>query len=158
MYAFTLSRCALLVLALAAGCAARRIPGTEIPDTSDTRSVLSSLESYRQAAERRDAKAVAGLASPRYFDNAGTPDPGDDLDFERLAKRLEDDYRRVVALRLDLSVKRIEVDGDRAAVYVFYDEHYRIATPAGEVAKQASDSHRMVLAREGATWRFLSGL
>ena len=110
------------------------------------------------AAEKRDASAVLALVSPKYFDTAGTPDPGDDVDFELLKKRLTADYQQITALRLQLGVRRIDVEGDKAAAYVFYDEHYRIQTKGGEVAKQANDSHRMQLVRENGHWLFVSGL
>jgi ketosteroid isomerase-like protein len=149
---------AVLAAALLLGCGPRRIPGTEIRDTPDTRAVVETIDAYRQAAERRDAPAVLALVSPRYFDAAGTPDPSDDVDREQLAKRLTADYQRITALRLQIGVKRIDIDGDKAAAYVFYDEHYRIQTKAGEVAKQASDQHRMQLVREDGRWLFVSGL
>ncbi len=101
---------------------------------------------------------MLALVSPKYFDDAGTPDPGDDVDYAQLKKRLTDDYQKVTAIRLEMGVKKIEVEGDRAAAYVFYDEHYRITTKAGEIAKQASDQHRMQLVRESGAWKFVSGL
>ncbi len=149
---------ALLATLAFVGCAARRIPGTDIKDTPDTRAIIAVLESYRRAAEARDAGAVLALVSPKYFDDAGTPDPADDIDYQQLKKRISDDYQKITALRLDIAVKKVDVDGDQAAAYVFYDEHYRIATNAGEVGKQASDSHRMVFVRESGAWRFASGL
>jgi ketosteroid isomerase-like protein len=139
-------------------CGPRRIPGTDIRDTPDTRAVVEAIDAYRQAAERRDASAVLALVSPHYFDTAGTPDPGDDVDFELLKKRIIADYKQITALRLQLGVRRIDVEGDKAAAYVFYDEHYRIQTKNGEVAKQANDSHRMQLVREDGRWVFVSGL
>ena len=152
-------RLATVAVALALlACAPRLIPGTEIRDNPDTRAVVEAIDAYRKAAERRDPVAVLALVSPHYFDTGGTPDPGDDVDFELLKKRITADYRQITALRLQLGVRRIDVEGDKAAAYVFYDEHYRIQTKVGEVSKQANDSHRMQLAREGGHWLFTSGL
>ena len=147
---------ALAVLALA--CATHQIPGTTIQDTPDTRAIVATIDAYRKAAERRDATAVIALVSPKYFDDAGTPDPADDVDYQQLAKRITADYQQITALRLDIGVRRIDVRGDRAAAYVFYDEHYRIQTKNGEVAKSVSDNHRMLLVREDGQWKFASGL
>lgn len=149
----------LVALALlgALGCR-RTIPDTDILDTADTRAVLAVIEQYRVAAERRDAAAVMGLVSKSYFDDAGTPDPGDDLDYGQLAKAVAADYGRVPATRLRLSVKQIDVRGDRAVAFLFYEAHYRIATPRGEVPKQEQDVSRMIFAREGGAWRITSGL
>ncbi len=149
---------ALLAILTLIGCAARRIPGSDIKDTPDTRAIIAALEAYRHAAERRDAGAVLALVSPKYFDDAGTPDPADDIDYQQLKKRISDDFHKITALRLDLAVKKVDVEGDKATAYVFYDEHYRITTNAGEVPKQASDSHRMQLVRESSAWHFAGGL
>jgi ketosteroid isomerase-like protein len=150
---------AALAVVLAAACSPKRLPGTEISDNPDTRGVVAALEAYRQAAERRDPEAVMKLVSPMYFDDAGTPDPGDDVNYDQLRERITKDYAQVTALRLDIALKKVEIDGDKAVAYVFYDERYRIALKSGEVARQASDQHRMTLVRDGASsWKFTSGL
>jgi len=146
-----------LLLALAA-CAGRRIPGTDIRDTEDTRAIIATIDAYRQAAERRDAPAVLALVSDKYFDDGGTVDPGDDVDREKLAKRLTADYRKISALRLDIGVKRIDVQDDHAEAYVFYEQAYRIAVGSAEIPKQEGDVHRMRLAKENGAWRFTSGI
>ena len=149
---------ALTVAALALACSGRRIPGTDIKDNADTRAIVAVIDQYRAAAERRDAAAVMALVSRKYFDDAGTPDPADDIDYDQLAKRLGTDFAKIAALKLDIGVKGVDVDDDRASAYVYYDEHYRIATGSGEVARQASDAHRMQFVRESGAWKFASGL
>ena len=66
-------------LALAA-CVPPRIPGTEIEDTSENRAVYEVIREYGAAMQRKDAAAVLALVSADYFDDAGTPDPSDDLE------------------------------------------------------------------------------
>jgi len=147
----------LAVFALA--CATtHHIPGTNIDDTPDTRAVVAAIDLYRQAAERRDAPAVLALVSTKYFDDAGTPDPADDIDYPQLVKRLTADYAKITSLKLDIGVRGVEIKGDRAAAYVFYDEHFRIQTKTTEVAKSATDIQRMQLVREDGHWKFVSGL
>ncbi|MFY0530079.1 hypothetical protein ACN28I_45245 [Archangium gephyra] len=77
--------CALLVFA---ACTPRNIPGTQIPDTEDTRAVLNVMEQYRAAVEARDAKAIQGLVSKSFRDNSGTEDPADDLTYQNLTQEL----------------------------------------------------------------------
>ncbi|HET9597527.1 MAG TPA: hypothetical protein VFP65_18200 [Anaeromyxobacteraceae bacterium] len=149
---------ASLVVVAFGGCSPKRIPGTEIKDSEDTRAIVSVIDTYRKAAERRDANAVLALVSTKYFDDAGTPDPGDDVDYGQLQKRITQDYAKITALRLDIGVKSVDVEGDKANAIIFYDQHYRIETKAGEVAKQASDAHRMRFVRENGAWHFISGL
>ncbi len=145
----------LLVLTLA--CAPKFLQGTEIRDTPDTRAVANALEAYRQAMEKRDPQAVLALVAPNYFDNAGTPDPADDIDRAGLEKRLED-LTNVLALRLQLTVRDIQVKGDQGQADVFFDQYDRVNTPNGPVARHDADVHRMTLQKIGGAWKFTSGL
>src|SRR5690349_1710886 len=103
---------ALITLALAA-CGAHRIPNTEINDTPDTRAIYAVIDSYRLAAERREPDAILALVSKQYFDDAGTPDPGDDLDYTQLQGVLPARFQKVSSMRLGITVRQIEVNGDR---------------------------------------------
>jgi ketosteroid isomerase-like protein len=145
------------VVALAA-CGTHRIPGTEIKDTPDARAIVAVIDQYRTAAERRDADAVLSMVSQSYFDDAGTPDPGDDLDYQQLRALLPDHFRKLTAMRLGIGVREIEVAGDRASANLFYDGYYRVATASGESAKQASDVSQMKFVREQGRWRITGGL
>ncbi|MBI5071010.1 MAG: nuclear transport factor 2 family protein [Deltaproteobacteria bacterium] len=155
----TAPRLAALALALlAAGCSPRRIPGTEIPATDDTTAIAAVVERYQAAAEARDAAGVLALVSPLYFDDAGTPDPADDLDFERLSRVLPADLARVSGVRMSLKLSDIKVNGDKAQVFVSYDARYRVTTRSGEVARAQQDVSRLALSREKGTWKIVSGL
>lgn len=148
---------ALLVLAVAAACA-KRIPGTDIADTADNRAIVAVIDAYRKAFEERNAAAALALVSQDYFDDAGTADASDDLDGSQLAKALPETLARLPAVKLELGVTRVEVEGDRASAYMFHDARYRVATPRGEVAKRDSDLARMTFRREGGFWKIASGL
>jgi hypothetical protein len=154
-----LARSLTLLAALAlTACAAPRIAGTAIHDTPETRAIVATIDQYRQAAERRDADAVLALVSPAYFDDAGTPDPADDLDYAQLRAILPDRYRQLTAVKLGIGVRQIEISGDRATANVFFDGHYRVATTTGESPKSTSDVAQMHFVRDGAAWRITSGL
>jgi hypothetical protein len=148
---------ALAVLALA--CSPRRIPGTQIRDTPDTRAIYDAIAAYRDAMQKRDPAAVLALVAPDYFDNGGTADPADDVDRAMLEQRLPADLSKLDTLRLDLTLRRIEVKGDRAEAEVFFDAWYRVKTPSGGVVpRRDSDVHRMHLRRIEGAWKFTSGL
>jgi hypothetical protein len=147
----------LLALALAA-CSTPRIRGTEIQDTPDTRAIVATIDSYRQAAERRDAEGVLALVSPTYFDDAGTPDPADDMDYAQLREMLPGHYRQLSSIKLGIGVREIVVEGDRATANVFYDGHYRVTTAAGEAPKVTSDVAQMRFVRDGKGWKITAGL
>jgi hypothetical protein len=153
-------RTTLLAIAAvaAAGCSPRRIPGTEITDTRDTRAVYDVVQSYRQAMEKRDAAAVLALVAPNYFDTSGTPEPEDDLDRNRLEASLAQDLSRAEGVKLDFTLRKIEVTGDEAFAELFFDSYYRVQTPGGAVPRRDSDVHRLRLQRFDGDWKIVSGL
>jgi hypothetical protein len=153
------TRLALLALVLvAAACGPRLLPGTSIKETSDTRGVYDALLAYRTAMEKRDASAVLALVAADYFDNAGTIDPADDVNRAVLEQRLPADLDKLESLKLDLTVRKIEVQSDHAEVEVFYEGFYRVKTPSGLVARRDADVHRMKLSKVDGQWKFTSGL
>jgi hypothetical protein len=153
-------RTTLLVAAAlaAAGCSPRRIPGTEIKETDENRAVYDVVQSYRQALEKRDAAAVLALVAPTYFDTSGTPDPADDLDRSRLEASMAQDLARAEGVKLDFTIRKIEVTGDEAFAELFFDSYYRVQTPTGAVPRRDSDVHRLRLQRLDGAWKIVSGL
>jgi ketosteroid isomerase-like protein len=145
---------ALLFLA---ACAPRRIPGTDIPDTSDTQAILGVIRQYVAATEARDAQKVLSLVSPSYSDDAGTTSPEDDLDYTELQQVLPQRLAALKDVKLDVSVRRIDLEGDTARVVFFYNQSYR-APGITQRAQSDSDLNEMVLRREGGRWKIVSGL
>lgn len=149
----------LVLLALAAaGCTPSLIPGTGVEDTSDNRAVYQVVQTYREAMDRRDAAAVLALVAPDYFDTAGTPAPEDDVNHAILQERIPQDLGKVDAVKLDITVRKIDVKDDRAVAEVFYDGWYRVKTPTGAVPRRDSDVHRMKLRKVDERWLFTSGI
>ncbi len=149
---------AALAAATLAACAPSLIPGTNVQDTKANREVYGVLKAYVEAMQKKDAAAVLALTAPDYFDNAGTPTPEDDLDRASLERALAGDLSKVDSLKLELGVKKIEVDGEQAMADVYYDNYFRVVIPGGAVPKRESDLHRMVFRRVGKDWKIVSGL
>jgi hypothetical protein len=154
------ARTALLALlaALAAACAPRLIPGTEIRATSENRAVYDVVLKYREALEKRDVAGVLALVSPAYYDTAGTPDPADDLDRARLEASLNQELPKADSVKLDFTLRRIEVSGDEAQAEIFYDAFYRVKTNTTVVPRRDSDVQRLRLKKIDNQWKFVSGL
>jgi hypothetical protein len=151
---------AIAALSVLAGCT-KKIPNTEIDDTPENRAIVAVVDAYRKAMDRRDAVGVLALVSRAYFDDAGTADPTDDVDYDRLAQQLPATLQKITAERLELGVTQIsmESDGTNATVRLFFDNYYRIVTPRAEIPKRDSDVHLMKMRREeGGVWRIASGL
>lgn len=143
---------------LLAACAAHRIEGTDIADTADNRAIFGVVQAYAEALQRKDAAALLALASPDYFDNSGTADPADDLDFARLEQTLPADLGKLESLRVQVQVRGVSVDGDKAVVELWSDGWYRIQTAQGIVPRRDQDLHRMRLVRREGAWKIVSGL
>jgi hypothetical protein len=152
-------RTALVALsALACACTPSRIPGTEIDATPDSTAVYDVALRYRAALEKRDAAGVMALVAPGYYDTAGTPDPSDDLDHARLKASLEQELQKTDDLKVDFTVRRIEVKGDDAQVEIFFDAFYRVKTPVVSVPRRDSDVQRLRLKRIQGQWLLTGGL
>jgi hypothetical protein len=143
---------------LLAACAAHRIPGTEITDNEDNRAVYTVVQTYSEALARKDAAGLLALASTEYFDNAGTADPADDMDYARLEQTLPADLGKLESLRVEVQVRKIIVEKEAAVVELWSDGWYRIQTPQGVVPRRDQDLHRMRLARRDGVWKIVAGM
>lgn len=153
-------RTALLTAAavLAAACAPRLIPGTEIRSTADTRAIADVIAQYRKALEARDVQGILALVAPSYYDTAGTPDPADDLDRAGLQAALEKELSRTETVRAAFTLRNIVVNGDDAQAEIFFDTYYRVKTPTTVVPRRDSDLDRLKLKKIDGQWKFTSGL
>jgi hypothetical protein len=153
------NRLAIALLVLATACTPRKIPNTEIRDTPENRAVFTVVSEYVKGMNQRDAGLVLGQVAPDYYDDAGTPEPADDLDRERLEKSLREDFAgRVDSTKLAVSLRKIEVQGDTAFAEIFFDSYYRVQTPTGPVPRRDSDVQRIRLRRVGPGWKIVAGL
>ena len=147
-------------LATAAGCAHRDyFPGTTIVRSEENRKIIQTIEEYRQRLMQRNVVGLLALASPRYFEDSGTPRSDDDYGYEGLKKVLEQQLQRVKSLRYDIEYRNIRVSGNQAEVEVFLDGSFEIASAeAGDRYRRVNDYHRFLLEKEKDEWKFLSGM
>ncbi|WP_257458684.1 nuclear transport factor 2 family protein [Archangium lipolyticum] len=154
MNARLLPACALLLLV---ACAPRNIPGTQIPDTNDTRAILDVMERYRSAIEARDAKAIQQLVSPSFRDNGGTDDPQDDLTYANLPQALPALFSQLESARVDLDIRSVNVRSDGAATVIYYWNVSWRAPGLIEKSQRDSELEQMVFQKEDGQWRIVSG-
>jgi ketosteroid isomerase-like protein len=147
----------LAVLALSA--CARNLPNTDIRDTEDNRAIIGVVDAYRKAFDARDVQGVMALVSPGYYDDAGTVDPSDDVDYKSLPGVLQETFSRLSQVRLEMGITAITlISLDTANVDMFYDAKYRVATPRADIPKRDTDVQRIVMKKEGGAWRIVTGL
>jgi ketosteroid isomerase-like protein len=148
---------AVLVLLVLSACA-KYVPNTEILDTPDNRAIIAVVDAYRKAFDARNVDAVMALVSPSYYDDAGTVDASDDVDYKALPQVLRDTFSRISQVRIEFGITDIIVNGNKGQADLFYDAKYRIATPRQEIPKRDTDIQRILLVRDGQTWKVISGL
>ena len=149
----------LFAVALATGCAAHKIPGTEIDDTSETRAILDVVNQYRTAMESRNAQALIDLADEAFHDDAGSATPEDDLDFKQLYTVLPGRFQKLNDVKLDLSVRKIELDEAQRTARVTYTYNLSFKMPTLTTKPQSeTDIKQMTLKRSEKAWKILSGI
>jgi hypothetical protein len=147
------------VAATGAGCATiRPIPGTKIADTPANRELLTRLEEYRVALEQRDSTKLLTMASPQYYEDAGTPGGSDDYGFPGLKRVLEQRLSALRWLRYLVRYRDIRIEGNRAAVDIKYDISFQLMTEMGERWERKQSEKRLELVKEDNRWLFLSGM
>jgi hypothetical protein len=150
--------------ALALGCGhGRYLPGTNIPATETNRDIVDTIEEYRMRLMEKNVEGLLMLASERYFEDGGTPQPNDDYGYAGLATILGGRLQRVQSIRYDIQYKSIKVGVDgRAEVEAFLSGAFELDGDAGERYRRVSDYHKFVLERSNtggsAKWKFLSGM
>lgn len=149
----------LLLCALSSGCAATLIPNTDVEDNSQNRAVVNFVETYRHAVEERDIARLMRLASPSYFDDNGTPSGDDDVDYEGLAHKLAQWPSHLLAARYEIRYRRVTFrDNGRVYVDFTYTGSFRYATPDGGRWERRLADDRIVLEKNGDSFRIRSGM
>jgi len=149
----------LALFLLLAACAPKRIPGTDIADTSDTRAILNIVERYRSAVEKRDSNGVLQLVSMTFKDDAGTATPEDDLDYQALQKKLPERFAKLEDIHLDLSIRKVSVNEDtgKASVIYYYNMSFKMPGLSSKTRSE-SEIKQMWLKREKGEWKITSGV
>ncbi len=158
MNARLLALCTAALL-VAPACAPKRIPGSDIEDTEDTRAVIALLDAYRNAVQDRDTQKLLGLISENFQDTGGTSTPEDDLDRSNVEAALQERFGRIDNVRLDVDIRNIVVQDreDTAFAIFYYTLRYEMPGLSDKV-QTASELKRMEFVREGGDWKILSGL
>jgi hypothetical protein len=150
----------LIIGFLTIGCGPKLIPGLdiELADTPDHRALLKVLDSYRQAFENKDVKSLLSLTSQKFYENSGTSDTGDDYDHQGLNKHFEEHFKKIKNCSLNLQIKDISVEENKATIDYRYVSRYLMDLPSGEKWQIANDLNRMELVKEDDSWKIMSGI
>ena len=149
----------LLSLALMA-CTPRKIPGTDLDDTSDTRAVIDVMQKYRSAFEAKNTDALVKMCDESFRDDGGSSNPDDDLDYTSLVPKMNARMQKVSDLKLDVTVRRIEFDTENKIARVTYSYQLSFKMPDYSSRTQTeNDIKQMLLKRVGdQDWKITSGI
>jgi hypothetical protein len=154
----------LVLAAMAPGCGhGRYLPGTTIAATDANREILDTIEEYRMKLMDKNVEGLLLLASDKYFEDGGTPQPNDDYGYSGLAAILGSRLQRVESIRYDIQYKNLKIGADgRAEVDAYLSGAFELQGEAGERFRRIADFHRFVLERSttggSAKWKFISGM
>jgi hypothetical protein len=142
-----------------AGCTREVIPNTDVEDTDFNREVVEFCENYRHAVERRNIALLLKLADPKSYEDGGSIDTSDDLDYAGLKVYLESKFRDEKAIRYEVRYRDVS-RGRNEEVFVdyTYSASYKIPTPKGDVWRRRVADNRLELKPEGEGYKILAGM
>lgn len=156
---FLLCLALLVLLGQLAGCAHKPIPNTRVDDTEENREVIDFVEKYRKAVEARDAPVLLRMTSKMYFDDMGTPQGDDDVDYDALEAGLSRLQKELLDARYQISYRGvIYTPNERVLVDMLYTGWFKVETPEGPQWRRRLEPHRIVLAREDGNYKIVSGM
>lgn len=151
----------LVVLGLIeVACAPMTIPNTDVEDTDFNRGVVDFCEDYRHAVERRNVSLLLKFADQKYYEDGGSTDTSDDLDYAGLKAYLETKFKDVKSIRYEVRYREVS-RGRNEEVYVdyTYSASYKIPTPHGDVWRRRVADNRLELKPEGhGEFKILAGM
>jgi hypothetical protein len=144
---------------LGAGCARNEYyPGTTIVRSERNRKIIETIEQYRKRLMERNIDGLLVLASPRYFEDSGTPRSDDDYGYDGLRQVLTNRLQRLKSLRYEIEYRNVRMNGNQAEVEVFLDGSFELASSLGDRYRRVNDYHRFVLEPQGDNWKFVAGM
>jgi hypothetical protein len=148
-----------LLLSAASACSQNYIPNTDVDDTDFNRLVVEFCEDYRHAVERRNVGQLLKFANEKYYEDGGTVDTDDDLDYAGLKEYLEGKFRDVKSIRYEVRYRNVTRGrNEEVLVDYTYSASYKIPTPKGDVWRRTVADNRLELVPVGETFRILSGM
>jgi hypothetical protein len=147
----------LPLLLLVSACATRRIAGTDIEDTEDSRAILAVMERYRSGLEARDSRAILAIVSENFREDSGTETLEDDLTYANLADHLKNLFSRLDNPKVDINVRRLDVNKDQAVAIYYWNASWRLPSLTSR-AQSDSELEQMVLEKRDGQWKIVSGI
>jgi hypothetical protein len=156
-----------------AGCSKKYIKGTDIEDNEDTRALFNIFAHYVKGLRDQQPELFKNYISQNYYDNNGTDDPADDVDYDKVKEILNSDqFHELKNMDLVYFIKDLKLDRNAGSAKLLYYFEVRFrrksALPSetedsfvksdGTTNHRLSDTNQMVFVREDDGWKIVSGL
>lgn len=151
--------CAALLLQLV-GCNKQYIPNTDVEETDSNHEVIEFCEKYRHAVEYRNVPQLLQYAHQSYYEDGGTIDTSDDIDYAGLKDYLETKFKETRGIRYEIRYRNISA-GRKDVIFVdyTYSASYKIPTPDGDAWRRRVADNRLELVRdEKQGFKIISGM
>ena len=148
----------VLVVLVTAGCQKQYIANTEILDTDFNRDVLNFCERYRHSIEDMNIGLLLKLASPRYFDNSGTPTGDDDIDKAGLEGVLHERFSPIESIRFEIVYRGIFEENSVVYVEYTYTMSFQYTIDGETKWNNHTGDNRLELERSEDGFLILSGM
>ncbi|HET9960050.1 MAG TPA: hypothetical protein VFQ61_36410 [Polyangiaceae bacterium] len=141
------------------GCSKQYIPNTEVEENDFNWRVVEFCEKYRRAVEKRNVALLLQMADSTYYEDGGTIDPSDDIDYAGLKDYLSTKFRETSSIRYEIRYRRVQPT-DRSIVQVdyTYSASYKLPTEEGESWRRSVADNRLELRPEGESFKIISGM
>lgn len=140
-------------------CGADLIPNTDVPNTGENREVLEFVERYRHAIEERSPEGVLALVSDQYFDDNGSLDGNDDMDYDAVRDTLIRWQEDVRAVRYEVRYRRVSHNGERIMIDFTYTGSFKLRTADGDRwSRRLADNRVELIVDSQHGYKIVAGL
>jgi len=166
----------LLIFAMmfTVSCNKKYIKNTEIEETPDSKKILYIFAHYVKGFKDKDPSIFKEYISKNYYDNNGTDDAKDDVDYDKLMEILSSDqFNALNKLEIVYILKDLKVDvvTKSAKLLFFYEVRFKrkskleptedssFVKSDGTTNHKLNDNNQMKFKKEeDGEWRIISGL
>jgi len=154
-------------------CTTNYIKGTDIEDNEDSRAIFNIFAHYVKGMRDQKPDIFIPFLSKNYYDNNGTDDPSDDVDYDKAVEILNSEqFRALRNMDVVYFIKDLRLDrnaGNAKLLYYFevrFKRKSKLESEAedyfvpsdGMTNHRISDTNQMVFVREEEGWKIMSGL
>ncbi|MGI6395009.1 MAG: hypothetical protein ACOX2F_09860 [bacterium] len=155
-------------------CNKKYIRGTDIIENEDSKAVLNIFAHYVKGFKDKDPELFIPYISSKYYDNNGTDDPSDDVDYDRVVEILNsDDFKSLEKVEVIYILKDLKIDTkENVAKLLFYFEvrfkrqsklpqeegDSAFYKPDGMTNHRITEHNQMKFIKEDGKWMIVSGL